>query len=390
VVETNGRALVNYLRRVPGERHLCLEEGEQSQWLVELLAPYVDQIDVVVPEPRKGNKNDAIDAFELADVVCKGRDWKRVYKDPHRFGRLREASRLYTMVTQDLVRTKSRVKSFYRSRGISASGDRVYPPHKRGTLLRRAPAATRRALELLYRELDTIETLKADAQRLLVQESRRHRIARVLETAPGLGEVRVAQLLPIVITPHRFRTKRQFWAYVRAPVAQTRGLNRNHSRPLKAIFKGAATTVAQHATREPLHEVYQDLLEKGIKPNLAKLTIARRIAAIVLAIGGSRRSCWRCGRARHPTIRRKPAADERSGSAARPIRSPGMRAEGSRESIHAACGPRYGGSPGNKGMPPRRTEGSDGRSRSRWKAGSPPRRDPDASHPRRPGAGANR
>jgi hypothetical protein len=304
VVETNGRALVNYLRRVPGERHLCLEEGEQSQWLVELLAPYVDQIDVVVPEPRKGNKNDAIDAFELADVVCKGRDWKRVYKDPHRFGRLREASRLYTMVTQDLVRTKSRVKSFYRSRGISASGDRVYPPHKRGTLLRRAPAATRRALELLYRELDTIETLKADAQRLLVQESRRHRIARVLETAPGLGEVRVAQLLPIVITPHRFRTKRQFWAYaglgivmrsssdwvqdragwVRAPVAQTRGLNRNHSRPLKAIFKGAATTVAQHATREPLHEVYQDLLEKGIKPNLAKLTIARRIAAIVLAM----------------------------------------------------------------------------------------------------------
>ena len=39
VVETNGRALIEYVRTIPGERYLCLEEGEQSQWLVELLAP---------------------------------------------------------------------------------------------------------------------------------------------------------------------------------------------------------------------------------------------------------------------------------------------------------------------------------------------------------------
>ncbi len=65
---------------------------------------------------------------------------------------------------------------------------------------------------------------------------------------------------------------------------QTRGLNRNHNHTLKRIFKAAATTACQHATSEPLHEVYAELLEKGIKPNLAKLTIARRIAAIVLAM----------------------------------------------------------------------------------------------------------
>ncbi len=64
---------------------------------------------------------------------------------------------------------------------------------------------------------------------------------------PGLGPIRIAQLLPIVITPYRFRTKRQFWAYcgfglvtrtfadwtkvggrwVRVPAQQTRGLNRD-------------------------------------------------------------------------------------------------------------------------------------------------------------------
>ena len=47
----------------------------------------------------------------------------------------------------------------------------------------------------------------------MLRESHRHRIARILETAPGLGPIRVAQMLPIVVTPYRFRTKRQFWAY---------------------------------------------------------------------------------------------------------------------------------------------------------------------------------
>ena len=127
---------------------------------------------------------------------------------------------------------------------------------------------------------------------------------RPLETAPGLGPVRTAQLLPIVITPWRFRTKRQFWAYcgfgivtrsssdyvfdrgrwVRARVTQTRGLNFNHNRVLKAIFKGAATSVIAHMGPNPLREGYDRMLANGTKPNLAKLTVARQIAAIVLAM----------------------------------------------------------------------------------------------------------
>jgi len=113
-------------------------------------------------------------------------------------------------------------------------------------------------VELLGRELEQLEALKAEAEASMVKESHRHRIARILETAPGLGPIRVAQLLPIVITPHRFRTKRQFWAYcgfgivmrsssdwvqedgrwLKTRVFQTRGLNFNHNRMAKAIFKG--------------------------------------------------------------------------------------------------------------------------------------------------------
>jgi transposase len=304
VVETNGRALVEYIRQIPGEIHLCLEDGPQAQWLVELLSPQLEEIVVIVPPPRSGRKDDKFDAFDLADVLCTGKRYPRVYKDRQRFRRLWELARVYRMVTRDMVRCKSRVKSFYLGRGITGGATRVYASGERDRWLKRLPVPTRQALEVLYRELDEVARLKEEAQAALIRESHRHRISRVLETAPGLGPVTTALLLPVVVTPHRFRTSRQFWAYcglgvvtrsssdwvqdqgqwVRKRVTQTRGLNFNHNHVLKYIFKNAATAICAKAKSHPLQQDYNRLLEKGVKPNLAKLTIARKIAAIVLAM----------------------------------------------------------------------------------------------------------
>ncbi|MGH9360499.1 MAG: hypothetical protein ACRD2T_01175, partial [Thermoanaerobaculia bacterium] len=80
---------------------------------------------------------------------------------------------------------------------------------------------------------------------------------------------------------------RQDRRWVKMQVPQTRGLNRNYNRTLKLIFKGAATTVISHARPSPLREAYERLCAEGTKPNLAKLTVARKIAAAVLAM-------WKC------------------------------------------------------------------------------------------------
>ena len=64
--------------------------------------------------------------------------------------------------------------------------------------------------------------------------------------------------------------------------ATVRGLNKDHNHDLKDIFKGAATRVS--SSRGPLRDFYEALLAKGRKPTMARLTLARKIAAITLIV----------------------------------------------------------------------------------------------------------
>jgi hypothetical protein len=105
-------------------------------------------------------------------------------------------------------------------------------------------------------------------------------------------------------TPWRFRTKRHLWSYAGFAVvtrtsgeydideqrrvrrrrrrALTRGLNRQHNRVLKRVFKSAAHAVSTHDGA--LRDWYQGLLARGMRPELARVTLARKLAAITLHV----------------------------------------------------------------------------------------------------------
>ena len=63
---------------------------------------------------------------------------------------------------------------------------------------------------------------------------------------------------------------------------QLRGLNENHNHEMKEIFQGAATRASVGVG--PFRDFYVALLDKGMKPEMARLTLARKIAAIALAL----------------------------------------------------------------------------------------------------------
>jgi transposase len=181
----------------------------------------------------------------------------------------------------------------------------VYDASRRQAWLKKLSSPHRELAAWLGQQLDLLEPQREEAERMLLAEAKRHPIIRTLSTAPGMGPIRSAQVVSIVVTPERFRTSRQFWSYsglgivnrstsdwvqdrkghwVRAQTTQTRGLSRKRNARLKAIFKGAATTVITQLPNEPLHGDYERMLRSGIKPNLAKLTLARKIAAMVLSM----------------------------------------------------------------------------------------------------------
>ena len=138
---------------------------------------------------------------------------------------------------------------------------------------------------------------------MLIAEARKDPAYARLRTIPFLGPVRVAQLLAVMQTPWRFRTKRSLWAYAGLAVVthsssdyevengrvvrrrrrpSTRGLNRNHNRVLKNVFKGAA----QAAIGRPgaLQDLYRAMVARGMREELARVTLARKIAAVTLHV----------------------------------------------------------------------------------------------------------
>jgi transposase len=319
VVETNGQALVEQLKTIPGKRHVCLEEGTQSAWLYEILSPHAEEVVIAVVSESRGQKDDQRDAFGLAEQLRTGGIKRKVFKEVGEYKELRELGRVHSMVVQDSVRVQNRVKALFRSRGVAVSGKSIYAEKSREEYLEKLPDAARGAAKTLLAQYDAVEGIRRQAEKDLVKEAHRHPISRVLESCAGLGSIRVALLIAIVVSPARFRTKRQFWSYCglgivmrsssdwvrkpdggwgRANVQQTRGLNLNHNHTLKNIFKGAATTVITQLETEPLHQDYQRLIAAGTKPNLAKLTIARKIAAIAL-------SMWKSKEKYDPTKHRK-------------------------------------------------------------------------------------
>jgi transposase len=304
VVETNGRALVDALRTIPRRRHVCLEEGTQSAWLYELFEPHSDEIVVTVPEQTKGSKSDKRDAFTRAEEMRVGAIRTVVYKAPVFLAALRNAVRNHRFAVQDTVRAKNRLKAVFRSRGVTTDGT-IYVPSRRTGWLKKLPPVHRELARRLAQQLDAVEPLRQEAEAWLLKEAKTHPIIRKLSTAPGMGPIRTAQLVAIVADPFRFRTRQQFWSYsglgivtrsssdwvpakgggwVKGETCQARGLSRKRNPLLKAVFKGAATTVITQLHDNQLYADYQRTIGAGTKPNLAKLTLARRIAAIVLSM----------------------------------------------------------------------------------------------------------
>jgi transposase len=304
VVPTEASALLAFFRGLRGTVHVTFEEGTQAQWLYELLRPVVHRVLVCNRRGQgpQGNKADRPDADDLSDLLWRGRI-RAVYHGSPEHATLKELARTYQNLVDDSRRIMQRLKALFRARGIRTPGRGVYDMETREQWLTQlSDGGVRFRAEALYAQLALLQRLRPQAKAALLAGARRDPAWRVLRTVPFLGPIRVAILVAVVQTPWRFRTKRHLWAYAglavvtrasaeyemdggravrrRRRVVMTRGLNQNHNRVVKDVFKGAATAAAtRHGA---LQEWYAGLVARGLREELARVTLARQLAAITL------------------------------------------------------------------------------------------------------------
>jgi transposase len=307
ILETKAETILQFIHGLRGSLHVTLEEGTCAAWLHDLLKPHVTQ--VLVCDPRKnalikaGNKSDRTDARKLADLLYLNK-LNPVYHGETGIRALQEVARSYLALTRDTTRVMNRLKALYRSWAIPCAGQRVYAPRYRSEwLVKISEAGVRCRAEIYYQQLDALRSLREQVRRDLLAEGRKHSAMNLLRQIPSIGPIRAVLLIALMQTPYRFRTKRQLWAYCGLALKTStsgeyrivegqlkrskkllavRGLNQNHNHDLKNIFKGAATRAA--AVPGPFQEFHAGLVARGMKPTMARLTLARKIAAITLIV----------------------------------------------------------------------------------------------------------
>lgn len=306
IVETGAERVRDFIKQLRGKVYVTFEEGTQASWLYDVLRPLVTEVVVCDPRQNKllavGNKGDRIDARRLAELLRNG-SLRAVYHGDHGVRTLKELVRNYDCLVADTTRVMNRLKAIFRGRAIGCAGHDVYRSDRRAQWLAKlSERGAKERARFLYEELGALKSLRHQAKRLMLKEARRHPGYQLLNSIPLLGPVSVAVIIAVVGTPHRFRSKRQFWTYVglavvtrtsaeyvlvngmvrrsSRPVA-TRGLNRNHNHLLKKVFKAAASSACY---RGPFKLAYDERLAQGMDSSLARLTIARKLAATTLTV----------------------------------------------------------------------------------------------------------
>ena len=305
-IPTEATDVLELLGMIRGSVRVVFEEGTQAHWLYHLIRDVVDQ--VIVCDRRgerrsRGNKADQADADMLSDRLRRG-ELRPVYHGTRELDTLVELVRAYANVVEDSTRVKLRLKAIFRARGKKARGGRIYGLENAQEYLGKLDEhGARVRASALYLQVGQLTQLRRQLKQAMIAESRLHRGYYVLRSIPNLGPVRAAVLLATMKTPHRFRTKRNLWAYVGLAVVTessgqhefdemgrlvqrrrrplTRGLNRNHNARLKNVFMSMSIDAIRR--EGPFRHMYERMVhDQGMREQMARLTIARKCAAVVL------------------------------------------------------------------------------------------------------------
>jgi len=288
-VETTEASLIGYIRSLKRPRRLAFEETSLAQWLYLLFQNEVDEQIVCHPGylgKVPGAKGDFRDGLRLADDLRCNR-LIGVFHDDSELRRLRTVVSGYRDITQDLTRTKNRYKALFRAHGIKTPGQTIYSDLKR---IKEIPIKVDQFVaKNTFDQIQHLQGIRSEYEKKLTQQAKKHPVIKKLCSVPGIRVIRASTIASLVVAPDRFKNKHKFWSYCMQVkyIEESDGCIYGKRSPygrreLKGVFDGAAQRVLQG--NSSLRREYDKLRSKGITHRNAKKAIARKIAAICLAI----------------------------------------------------------------------------------------------------------
>jgi transposase len=285
---------------------LVCESGPLASWVRDTLETRFRE--VVICDRRRtrlttsGAKSDRIDADRLSDLIRSGRV-HAVHLPYGDAALLRRLALHYARMVQERSRVIQRLRSLFFEMGIRVKSHRS-TPHRVPLNRLTAPGAKYVARAYIH-QLETATILVREARDSLLSLAQRSPGFQILQTIPYVGEMRASQIIAIAENPHRFRSVRSFWSYGGLGVVQrissehkiengkavreerTRGIRLRVGHPL---LKKVLRDIALHASlgRGHFRDVFDAHVERGKTPAIARICLARKIAAVILAV-------WRTG-----------------------------------------------------------------------------------------------
>ena len=286
---TSESGILSFLRSLSGRKSLAVEESHITNWVFRTVKNEVDQFvafDASQIQKRKGPKDDFIDARNIAHQL-RGNFLTSVFHEDSDLSDLRTIVSAYRDVVRDGTRLKNRYKAIFRSNAIDTTGSTIYSDKDRVDELTKE--TDRFVTTTMYDQLAQYEDLKSRYDDALKSAASRLPVIKLLSTIPGISTVRASIIASVVCSPQRFRSKHEFWSYSMlvkhhqvSDGVKYGSIKVAARSDLKEVFVGAAETAIQG--KSELRKYYDTQIEQGKDHRAAKRNVARKIAAISLAV----------------------------------------------------------------------------------------------------------
>lgn len=289
---TNERNLIAFAKDLEGRKSLVLEETNVAHWMFCVMKDQFDKIVVchAAHLPKKsGPKTDYRDALHLAHQL-RSNNLTSVFHEDSFLMNLRAIVMGYEDVAVRSAVLIHKLKAMLRSEGLPTQSAHLTSAH--GNKINEIKNLSKRFVaETMFNELTEAKARKLEYKKQFERNAKDDKVIGLLTTVPGIGPTRANIIAALIASPHRFQNKHRLWSYSKlvrhTDVSDGHILKYRtpHGRTeLKAAFMAAAHQII-FRNKSALKDYYEHLLDnKGLDEKKARKALARKVAAICLAI----------------------------------------------------------------------------------------------------------